>query len=875
MSQAGEPSTAAVVAAPPLTLSQQRIWRAAQARPKDTSLNIGARWRLEGLIDPAQIEQAARLLVARHDALRTRFVDRDGAPVQEVLEEVPFHLAEIDLRALRESHRLDEAARFARAEATTPFDLAVPPLLRLTLVRIEDGVADIMVTTHHLVGDCWSNGTLAREMAETLDALHAGRPVALPELPLQFGDVARWHTAWIEAGGHEPHRPYWEARLEGFKGFRVPPDLPVPLTPRKGADIVAIELPASVSDRATARARTLGATFFTLGVAVFAALLHRWTGAEDVLFGTQVAGRDDVETEPVVGPFINTVAIRLPCRPDMRFDELLAEARGTVGEALEHAAFPMEHLPPAVTAAGDQRRPPLEAVNFIVQRAFTRETAGSVTRLRGVPNASPGAKHELNLFLVQRPAGWRASCEYDTDLFNRATAERLLDAFLAILDRVTEEPELALSALPGMPRATPATSRPPTAAPLAPPEEPSAQPVAHPVAAERLLALWAGALGHAPASPREDFFAAGGDSLRAARLVARIGEAFGTPIGLGELFRAPTPEGIAARLGIELGHAPGAASRPAGKAVPRHAPVDATPAIPRIGPAQPSMPAQRQPGANWRVTEIRATGSGPPIIGINNVGILHALSQRSGLDRRMLCLRLFEPGRPHDIAGLTLAEIAARYVALLRTVQPAGPYVLLGECVHGVLAWAMAQQLLREGERVEALLGVNMWHPTYALKLSWGQRWRVRIAAVSENFRRVRRGEKTFLAFLGGYSLPHRIGLFKAAQRLKLIREIPSRTGNAASEDFLLTLVAARDAYHPGALPLPLLQLLTPDMPRGPDFDPTLGWEGLADAIAVRAVRPVSGSGTDAAALTTIEEAVTLAVSRPALLFGGARSGAG
>jgi thioesterase domain-containing protein len=838
MSLVEQPGPAAAAADVfPLTVSQRRLWQAARARPDDTSLNIAARWRLEGLIDPARIEQAARRLVARHEALRTRFVEQGGVPVQEVLPDPQFRLAEIDLRALREADRLDEAARLARAEATTPFDITAPPLLRLMLVRIEDRVADILVTTHHLVGDCWSNGTLAREMADMLDGPRDGAA----ELPLQFGDYARWHGAWMEAGGHEPHRAYWTRRLAGFRGVRVPTDRPVPAVPRKGGDIVATELSRSIGDRAAARARALGATFFTLGVAAFAALLHRWTGADDVLFGTQVAGRDEVETEPVVGPFINTLALRLPCRADMRFDELLAEARAAVGEALEHAAFPMEELPPAVTTAADGRRPPVEAVNFIVQRAFTRETAGRATRLRGVPNASPGAKHELNLFLVERPAGWRASCEYDTDLFDRATAERLLDAFLTILDRVSEQPEIPLSALPAVTRTEPRPAAP---------------------GAALLLSLWAEALGRVPASPAEDFFVAGGDSLRAARLVARIGDAFGTPVGLGEMFRAPTPAGIAARLGIVLD---GAIAAPAAPAIRPAADVRG-PAAP---PARPEAPAS---GSDWRVVELRATGSGTPIIGINNVGILHALARRSGLDRRMLCLRLFEPGRPHGIDGLTLAEIAARYVALLRGVQPTGPYVLLGECVHGVLAWAVAQQLLREGERVEAVLAVNMWHPAYARSLGWRQRWQVRIGAVSDNFRRVLRGEKTLLAFAGGYSLPHRLGLFRAARRLGLIREIPSRTGHAASEDFLLTLVAARDAYRPGALPVRLLQMLTPDTPRGPGFDPTLGWEGLADALAVRAVAAPQGASPGPA---TIAETMTLALSAPALLFGEMPGGAG
>lgn len=789
----------------PATLAQRHVWLKTRALGADPTLNVAARWHIEGSIDLPLLERAWRLLIDRHETLRTRFAERGANLAQLVLSSAPFSIRHVDLRHLPADQRAAEAERLGREEAATPFSSMAPPLLRITVLQHDDRYGDMLLTTHHLVGDCWSNLLLVKELCETCEALSAGREPVFAELPMQFGDYAAWQEAWLAEGGAAAAESYWTRRLNGLAEFAVPVDRVPPAVPTKRGDIVGMMVPAETMARVLAAARDRGATFFAFGLAALSATLHRWTQHSDILVTTQIAGREELELEAIAGPFINTIALRTDCAGDPAFADLLDGMLGTVGEALEHGALPFELLQQRHPPQGDGRRGTLNGVNFqVLNSAFLKDSGAGSFALKGFPSLSPGAKRDLDVYLVERTVGWRVQCEYDPDLFDRESVEWLLNSYVRIMDAVAARPEQRLSelpfALPALPvapvQAVPATAPLPVAAPAA-----AAALVADPDGAERLLAIWRDVLRRDVVAPDANFFALGGDSLRAAQLLARAEAGFGKRVGLAQLFRAPTPKGMAALFGIDLATGPAPAPAPQADAV------DAE--------------------DDWQIVPLREEGAGTPIIGINNIGVLHALSQMPGMDRRITCIRMFEPGRPHDIAGLTLEEIASRYLAILRRVQPQGPYILFGACVHGVLAYEIAQQLRHAGETVELLAAANMWHPTYDSRLTFTQRWRMRFSNIAANLAEVRGGQKTWLGFFGTYSLPHRLGLFRAAKRLGLIRAIPPRTGAAAQEDFLMTLMGARNRYRPAPYDGRVVQLTTPDAPSGHGFQPSLGWEGV------------------------------------------------
>ncbi|MES2713133.1 MAG: condensation domain-containing protein [Pseudomonadota bacterium] len=823
----------------PTTPAQRALWQKFQAIPGDPTLNVAARWRIEGPVDLPMLEQAWSILVDRHEILRSCFVLRGDELVQQVGPSVPFKIRHVDLRGLPADQRDAAAERLGREEAAAQFATLDPPLLRITVLQREDRRADMLLTTHHLALDCWSNLILARELCAICQALHAGQAPALPELPMQFGDYAAWRTAWLAEGGADEDSAYWRQRLAGLGAFSVPVDQ-LPAAPTRRGDIVGVMVPEATMRSVLAAARLQGATFFAYGLAAFTALLHRWARHDDILVTTQVAGRNEVELESVTGPFINTIALRGDCAGDPRFSDLLDATLGTVGEALQHASLPFEMLERSAAASTPGRRHTLDAVNFqVLNSAFLRDADAGAFALNGFPSLSPGAKRDLDLYLVERSVGWRVQCEFDPDLFEHETVEWLLRSYLGVLEATAARMTQRLSELPFTPRPGAAASLPAaplTVAPQPTPAVPAESTVARsdPGEAAALLEIWCSVLKRDAVAPDDNFFALGGDSLRAAQLLARAEARFGRRIGLAQLFRAPTPAGMAALFGFAI---------------------EVPAAI-----AAPPVPAAEDTA--WQIVPVLTHGSGTPVIGINNIAILHRLSQVEGIDHPITCLRLFEPGRPHGIAGLSMEEIAARYVALVRRAHPKGPYILLGECVHGVLAYEVARQLRAAGETVSLLAALNMWHPDYVNRLSFIQRWRVRALSVKVNFAEVLAGREKFSEFLGHYSLPHRLGLFRAALAVGLIKAIPARTGAPEHADFLLTLMRARDAYVPPPSDGPMVLMTTADQPHGHGFQPSLGWEGtVTGPMALHRVRHARYAPGEEANLPSIEATLAAALA--------------
>lgn len=845
------------------TSAQAYYWRRNRKHPGDPCLNIAARWRVEGPVDVARMECAWQAIVDRHEILRTTFVEEGDRLIQRVLPQAHFRIRHVDLRGRPDTDLDALCERLGREEAALPFDLATPPLLRIVILQQADNRAHMLLTTHHLAGDCWANLTLVREFGEICDAAAIGAKPDLPDVAMQFGDFASWQNAWLKAGGAAAAEQYWTCQLDGLAGFVTPTDHAPPAVPTRRGDIVGMMVPPEVMTATLAAARARGATFFAFGLATFATLLHRWSGHRDILVTTQVAGRDELELETVIGPFINSLALRMACAPDTRFSELLDATLNTVGEALENSALPFETLvetlaariePPTDSLPQPNRRGPLNGVNFqVLNSAFLKDTQAGEMALRGFPSLSPGAKRDLDVYLVEREVGWRAQCEYDPDLFDRDTVEWLVTSFVKMLAAVSAEPARTLAELPF----TLPAKRPDAAGALNTPTAPvrgmalaaseqvraSAFPVdvLHLEApelplsqaddrADRLQRLWSAAVRHDDPPAGASFFELGGDSMRAARLVARIHDEFGKRLGLARFFQNPTLAGIAAQLGIELSSVP--------------APVPPASAAPT-----PELED------DWRIMEVSPRGSRAPVIGINSIETLVALARDFGEDRHIFGVRLFEPGKPHGIAGKSFQQIAADYIEVIRSVEPKGPYILFGLCVHGVLALEIAQQLRDAGDDVEMLCFVNAWHPSYSRRLNIVNRQLVRLNDVAWNLRRVLRREKTFTEFLGNYRLAHSSGLLRLCARLGLIDKMPTRTGSEFNDDFLLALMKARDAYEPRPFNGPVMQFLGPDTPKWPGLDRTLGWTPVVTGpIHVRYTPPATQAGPGDRSISYIVE---------------------
>jgi amino acid adenylation domain-containing protein len=432
----------------PCSLGQRRFWILDQLDPGNPSLNVAVRWRLEGTVSVEQLERALERIIVRHAVLRTAIVAVDGSPVQVVQPSAAFRIPVIDLSTLPAADADREALRIAGSEAQSSFNLAAPPLIRVTALRLRERVWTLLVTAHHIVCDGWSIGVLARELVEICAAGHAGRQPNLPELALSYGDYAEWQADWVQSEHLKQDTDYWVHALRGLTQFEVLPDHPRPPAMSAQGAIESRLLPRELTDRLTGFARRRGSTLFMASVTALLCLLKRYTAADDISFGTQVAGRDDPDLEPLVGMFINTLVLRFALPGDPTVAELSEQVSRVVLEAFEHQLMPLEKLIEIVKPPRDPSRNPLFSINFIFQRSFIQNAPAGSFELIDVPSVSAGAMYDLNFFMVERAEGWRFSCEFNTALFERATITRMLSHFARIAAALAANDSQKISDLP-------------------------------------------------------------------------------------------------------------------------------------------------------------------------------------------------------------------------------------------------------------------------------------------------------------------------------------------------------------------------------------------------------------------------------------------
>ena len=432
----------------PCSAGQRRFWVLDQLEPLNSSLHLAMRWRLEGEISVVHLEKAFHLILARHEVLRTSFLEVDGEPVQVVEPDVPFRIRVVDLTSLSKLDAGIEAERLAYLEAREPFYLgSAPPFIRMSCLHLGENVSILLVTAHHIVCDNWSIGIFAREMGEIYSALQSERPPALVDLPVNYGDFCALQSAASAAAAQQTEEAFWRQVLKDGKHFEVPPDKPRPPVLTNNGNILSLILDRHVSNGIADIGQRYGCTFFMTTLAALLALLHRYTGETDIRVGTQVAGRDRVEVEDVIGLFTNTLVLRNDLSGNPSFSELLTQVRNSVGDSFDRPHMPLEKLIEIVRPTRDRSRNPLFSVNYFVQSPFMQNASYGGLSLIDMPPVSTGAMYELNFFMAERPDGWHLSCEYNTDLYESETITRLLRHFQNLLRAVVNDPTCRISAL--------------------------------------------------------------------------------------------------------------------------------------------------------------------------------------------------------------------------------------------------------------------------------------------------------------------------------------------------------------------------------------------------------------------------------------------
>ncbi|VVD79307.1 Tyrocidine synthase 3 [Pandoraea aquatica] len=433
----------------PLSYAQQRLWVVEQLHPGTGAYNIPAAVRLKGTLNVVALSQAFAAIVARHEALRTSFHEGPNGAVQRVHDDVPFSIDYEDWQS-DGTTVADQDARVqacARDEAVRPFALDVAPLMRARLIRVAADEHVLLLTLHHIVADAWSMTRLVEECtrgyAQFIGAGEAETHVAaLPELPVQYADYAIWQRGWLEAGELERQLDYWRAQLgDEHPILPLPTDRPRPAVPSGRGATYVMDADAPLTARLRELARTHDTTLYTVLLAAYGVWLGRIAGVRSVCVGVPVAGRAKLETEPLIGFFVNTQVMRVPLDPKASFGGLVATMRARAIEAQAHADVPFDKLVEALQPARDA------SVNALFQAKFNHEIARDAVpevaglRIEPVVVAGQSSHFDLSLDTLERGDTLQIALTYATDLFDASTVEPLARAFRRLLAQLAQAPD--------------------------------------------------------------------------------------------------------------------------------------------------------------------------------------------------------------------------------------------------------------------------------------------------------------------------------------------------------------------------------------------------------------------------------------------------
>jgi NRPS condensation-like uncharacterized protein len=426
----------------PLSFAQQRLWFIDQLEPGNIAYNMPTTVRYGAALDVPALERAVGEIIRRHETLRTIFASVDGQPVQVINPPAPVTLHVTDLQHLPDDERAGSAARLEAEEGARPFDLQRGPLFRVRVARLAEEEYIVVLTLHHIISDGWSTGILLKELSTLYGAFSQGQPSPLAELPIQYADYAQWQRGWLQGEVLETQLAYWKKQLQATEPLiKLPTDKPRPPVLSYRGSKLRFTLTPELSNAIKSLGQREGTTLFMTMFAAFKALLYRYTGQADIVVGSPVAGRNQLETEELIGFFVNMLALRTKIEDNPRFSELLRQVRETTLDAYAHQEVPFDKLVDALQIERNPSYQPLFQVVFALQSASLNPS--------GVPDVTPTPRlvgpvpsaFDLILEVVDSEEHLGVGLLYNVDIFNETTAARLLEHYRDLLNEVTGDSE--------------------------------------------------------------------------------------------------------------------------------------------------------------------------------------------------------------------------------------------------------------------------------------------------------------------------------------------------------------------------------------------------------------------------------------------------
>jgi len=767
-----------------VSFSQEALWLQDRLYPGIPAYNVCRAVELQGRLDRTALADALHAMVERHLALRTTFVAVGGVPMQAVSSAWAGPLRELDLTANREGY-----AAALREEAGRTFDLTSGLMFRALLIPLADEQHVLVLTVHHIAFDGWSLGILFREISQLYSSLAQGITPRLPELPIQYADYAERERDLLRSGAMDSALRYWRQQLAGAEPLRLPLDHPGAWHGELRGGTLETHLEQGLVSRLDQLARQENVTLFMVLLAAFQALLHRTTGQEDILVGTPVANRLLQDTDGLIGFFVNMLIARSRVQGGSSFRQLLGTVREVLLDAYARQEVPFEKLVEILRPAGaSYQEPPIQAV-FVLQNTPAEEflLPGLRTWVTSPDNCT--AKFPLTVSVESQGGELTIETEYNADLFEASTIEKLMASYAALLKAVAGNPGQAISS-PSLPK-LPAIRKPANGKARA---KQANQRAANPSEARdqielRVTRMWQDLLGMRSVGPDDNFFVLGGHSLLAARLIARVEKEFDIRLSLSALFQAPTVSQLAALIW----------NGPA--------------------PAQPDVIA------------IQPAGLRPPFHCLGAGPLFYGLANLLGSDQPFL-------GVPApDGAALPvpyrLEDYAAAQVQSIRRIQADGPYCLGGWSASAVAAYEVARQLRAQGQEVSLLVLFDGVNPAASQDLA-------RLEGLRDSIRRIAAGARFHASNLArggvGNILPYLQDRWKWLRYLYWIRIWSVSYRVHQSLDWRLPrwmrdpsdiVIHCFYQYRPEPYAGRVLLFRHGSRPKGTPWDRLLGWGGL------------------------------------------------
>ncbi|MBW4594951.1 MAG: amino acid adenylation domain-containing protein [Brasilonema angustatum HA4187-MV1] len=433
----------------PLSFAQQRLWFLDQFEPNSALYNIPIALRLAGTLEVAVLKESLIEIIARHEALRTNFITIDEQPTQIIQTQTNWKVSVVDLKHLSTIEQQIASKQLVQQQAIQPFDLASESLFRATLVVLSETEHVLLMCMHHVVSDGWSISVFVQELAALYNAYSQGQPSPLTPLPIQYADFAIWQRQWLVGDVLQSQLSYWQQQLKDAPALLpLPSDRPRPAVQTFAGTHQEFVLSVELTQKLIKLSQEQGVTLFMTLLAVFDTLLYRYTGQSDILVGTPIANRNRSEIEGLIGFFVNTLVLRSDLSGDPSFNELLTRVREMALKAYAHQDLPFEMLVEALQPERDLSHAPLFQVDFLLQNDPLSQVELTGLTVTPLPIESATAKFDLTLAMQNTATGLVGVWEYNTDLFDPTTIERMTGHFVTMLEAIVANPQEQISQLP-------------------------------------------------------------------------------------------------------------------------------------------------------------------------------------------------------------------------------------------------------------------------------------------------------------------------------------------------------------------------------------------------------------------------------------------